>query len=406
MKPTLYNWVWKWHFIGGLITLPVILLLAVTGGIYLFKDQYEQQQFAAVRKVTPEQKRVSYQQLWETARSNWDRTPTAMVLPATDTDAVAFVNGMFGHKSGIYLDPYTGEVTGIIQVSETDMYQVRKLHGELLLGSYGTKVVELTASWMVVLLITGICIFWPAGKGWKRFFKIRTTSRRLLFRDLHAVTAFWFSGLLLLILAGGLPWTDVFGAGYKWVQDMTHAGYPREWSSSVYQSEISGAPLTLDAMVERAKALNLPGEVSVTLPASENAVFSVFNETSQLSSMSMYHFDQYSGSLIRKLGWTDLGGMIRSRLWVMAFHQGQFGFWNWLLVLVTAIALFFLSLSALFSYLKRKPAGNWGVPPSVKWPARWVVLLVTVFCVLLPLFGVSVLLILIWSGARQLLMRR
>ena len=34
----LNSWLWKWHFIAGLISLPFVFLLAVTGGIYLFKD--------------------------------------------------------------------------------------------------------------------------------------------------------------------------------------------------------------------------------------------------------------------------------------------------------------------------------------------------------------------------------
>ena len=42
----LFAWVWRWHFIGGLFSLPVILLLAFTGVLYLFKDAYEEDQLA------------------------------------------------------------------------------------------------------------------------------------------------------------------------------------------------------------------------------------------------------------------------------------------------------------------------------------------------------------------------
>ena len=45
--------------------------------------------------------------------------------------------------------------------------------------------------------------------------------KRILFRDLHTVLGFWVSLLLLLTLAGGFPWTDVFGANLKWVQKLT-----------------------------------------------------------------------------------------------------------------------------------------------------------------------------------------
>jgi uncharacterized iron-regulated membrane protein len=36
-----YNTVWRWHFYAGLLCLPFILWLPITGGIYLFKPQIE-----------------------------------------------------------------------------------------------------------------------------------------------------------------------------------------------------------------------------------------------------------------------------------------------------------------------------------------------------------------------------
>ncbi|HBM59677.1 MAG TPA: hypothetical protein DD444_10840, partial [Citreicella sp.] len=35
----LYRAIWRWHFIAGLLILPFVLILAVTGAIYLFKDE-------------------------------------------------------------------------------------------------------------------------------------------------------------------------------------------------------------------------------------------------------------------------------------------------------------------------------------------------------------------------------
>ena len=35
-------WLWKWHFIAGVISLPFIILLSITGGIYLFNASYQE----------------------------------------------------------------------------------------------------------------------------------------------------------------------------------------------------------------------------------------------------------------------------------------------------------------------------------------------------------------------------
>lgn len=395
MKLDTHNWIWRWHVIGGLISLPIVLILSITGAIYLFKDQYEKNDLDQLKHVEVGAQKLSYQDQWTLAVDNWNRAPSAIVIPSSDEEATQFISGRFSHKSSIYINPFNGKVNGQQQVNETEMYQVRKLHGELLLGSVGTKIVELVACWLVVLIFTGIYIFWPKN-GWKDLFRIRYKStRRILFRDLHAVTGFWFSVVLLLILAGGLPWTDVFGTMFKNVQTATDSGFPATWHGHMFSSEVIGDRMSLDKMIEKAISLELSGEVHVSLPSSETAIYTVSNETSELHEMRTYHFDAYSGNLLHMGTWKDIGSMMKARLWAMAFHQGEFGMWNWMLVLLSALALFFLSLFALLSYLRRKQKGQWGIPPSPKnfRVGKGILVLLILLALILPMFGVSLLLI-------------
>jgi len=53
MKKNIYNLIWKWHFIGGLISLPIVVLLSITGIIYLFKDNYENKRLTEMTHITP-----------------------------------------------------------------------------------------------------------------------------------------------------------------------------------------------------------------------------------------------------------------------------------------------------------------------------------------------------------------
>ena len=39
--PSLYRALWRWHFYAGLLCVPFVVLLAITGSIYLFKPQVE-----------------------------------------------------------------------------------------------------------------------------------------------------------------------------------------------------------------------------------------------------------------------------------------------------------------------------------------------------------------------------
>lgn len=45
----LYRRIWRWHFYAGLFVLPFILILSVTGAIYLFKPQIDRWEEAGFR---------------------------------------------------------------------------------------------------------------------------------------------------------------------------------------------------------------------------------------------------------------------------------------------------------------------------------------------------------------------
>lgn len=321
-----------------------------------------------------------------------------MKVPLEKGRATEFVSGKFSQESSLFIDPYKGKVTGKIKTQEGSMYKVRKIHGELLMGRFGTKIVELVASWLIVLIITGIYIFWPSSKqGLLAFILPRTKAgRRIFFRDIHSIIGFWISGLLLLVLAGAFPWTDVVGNNFKWVQEVTHTGYPPTWSGIGLQSKKTGGKVHLDDIVDIAKSLNLPGETNIELPTNESGIYSIYNTYyKDLGRQVKYHYDQYSGDLILKQTWSDVGVLMRGRMWLMAFHQGQFGPWNWYLMLFIALALAIMAIAALVSYSLRKKRGQWGAPrlPKKFGPGYGAIIAMTVLGIIFPLFGLSLILI-------------
>lgn len=395
----LNQWLWRWHFIAGIISLPFIIVLSVTGGIYLFKAQYEKPIQEPIKKVAVAGTTISYEKQWEIANAQMAKKPNAMVIPNGENQATEFVSGRFSHKSSLFINPYEAKSTGTVNANEGLMYKVRKVHGELLMGGFGTKIVELVASWLIVLIITGMYIFMPSGKrGIKAFFIPRIQQgKRIFFRDVHAITGFWISGLLLLVLAGAFPWTDVVGENFKWTQKVTNTGYPMTWHGKGIMSEPKNTRVSLDQIVAKAENLNLKGEVSIAFPKGKNGVFSVGNTYyPDLDEQKKYHFDRYSGELLLQQNWADVGILMRGRMWVMAFHQGQFGPWNWYLMLFIAIMLAIMSISAFISYSLRNSKRGWGVPksPKVFKVGYGIMFLIVALGILFPLFGLSLILIL------------
>ncbi|UAB82387.1 PepSY domain-containing protein [Marixanthomonas sp. SCSIO 43207] len=394
----LNQWLWKWHVIAGLISAPFIVLLAITGGIYLFKDTYEKGRKDNVVKVIPSNNIHSYEEQRNVADSILGKPHSAMILSFKDSLATQFISGSFGHKNSVYVNPYTNKIIDIIADTDGAMYNIRKLHGELLLGTAGTLIVELIASWIMVLLITGVFVWWPM-RNWRLqgFFVPRLNmGKQVLFRDLHAIIAFWISTLLILVLAGAFPWTEVVGSNFKKVQEITNTGFPKSWMGVGLSEPSKQDPIPLDEIVSKASTLDLPGEVQIDFPKGPAGVYTVGNTYyPDLSSQEKFHYNQYSGELVLHQKWADVGILMRARMWFMAFHQGQFGAWNWWLMLFIAIFLALSSAAAILSYFSKKPKNKWIVPkvPRNFHISNGVILIIILLSLLFPLFGISALII-------------
>ena len=50
----LYRTIWRWHFYAGLFVLPFIMVLSLTGSIYLFKPQIDRWEERAYRNLGSE----------------------------------------------------------------------------------------------------------------------------------------------------------------------------------------------------------------------------------------------------------------------------------------------------------------------------------------------------------------
>ncbi len=93
MKNKKFNkWLWKWHFIAGIISMPFVLILSITGAIYLFKDKVETPRIAQIQMVQKEDgnRRLSYQEQYEIAASQSKKPLSAMVVSENKEQATEY----------------------------------------------------------------------------------------------------------------------------------------------------------------------------------------------------------------------------------------------------------------------------------------------------------------------------
>src|SRR5690606_8256820 len=85
------------------------------------------------------------------------------------------------------------------------------MHGSLLLGRGGDALVELAASWALVLVITGLYLWWPRGRRSRAFTFDRRTRGRKRWREIHRLVGVYTAVMIVFLIITGLPWASFWG---------------------------------------------------------------------------------------------------------------------------------------------------------------------------------------------------
>ena len=205
--------VWRWHFYAGLFCIPFVLWLALTGTIYLFKPQVEAWIDRAYDGLVLDRPVAGpAAEVGAALQAVPGSTFVAYEVPTAPNDAARVIVGLGGDAIRVYVHPATLRVLKTVREEARFEQVVFKLHGQLLLGNAGSVLVELAASWAIVMIVTGLYLWWPRGAGLAGTLYPRLRAGgRVFWRDLHGVTGLWVSGLVLFLLVSGLPWSYVWG---------------------------------------------------------------------------------------------------------------------------------------------------------------------------------------------------
>ena len=186
----MYRRVWHWHFYAGLICLPFIFLLALTGAAYLFHQQIDDVIYAhlLLRDAAPGPTSASTQLIAAALRAE-PGDAKAITLPDDDAHSVQVdVTQAGGKVRQVFIDPASGKVFGAIDESARVMTFVKHLHSLTVLGNGGRMVIETVAGWIIVLILTGVYLWWPRGRRYGVISIRPGATGRNWWRDLHAVT--------------------------------------------------------------------------------------------------------------------------------------------------------------------------------------------------------------------------
>jgi uncharacterized iron-regulated membrane protein len=216
------------HFYAGILVAPFLAVQCLTGMAYVFTPQINDVLYADQLLVTPQAgpARPLDDQV-AAALAAYPGTPLTSVKPAAAADrttAVVLAPPGAGEDEtlAVYVVPYTAQVTGALALDHGEslvQYWLRSFHSDLHLGGVGGMYSEFAASWLPVLFVGGLVLWFGKRRKRRRDLVVPAAARpgRARITNWHGSVGIWLTSALVFISLTGLNWSNFAGERFETV---------------------------------------------------------------------------------------------------------------------------------------------------------------------------------------------
>ncbi|MGH7289683.1 MAG: PepSY-associated TM helix domain-containing protein [Myxococcota bacterium] len=421
------------HFYAGVFVGPFILIAAVTGLLYALIPQIDDLVYRHELTVAQvgEQRMPLAEQLTAVRAAHPEGTVESIRPPNADDETTQVTLAVDDvppdYARTVFVDPYTGEVRGALTTFGQWM-PVRawfdELHRTLHLDAIGRNYSELAASWLWVISLAGLALWYlhrrDTGKLRRLAAADRATKDRRRTLSWHGAVGVWIVVALLGLSVTGITWSRYGGESVNMIQahlNMAAPSVDTVLAKSVGQDTTAGGhhhgddamPATGDAMLygadtalRTAEQADLTGPIWMYPPAEHDEGWKVAqNKRDWPTRYDAISVDPDSGAITDRVNFADWPFLAKLTDWAIDAHMGiLFGVVNQILLALTAIGLITIVVRGYLMWWQRRPTRGsaWAVGrPPLRGTIRnlppvatvTIAALAIVVGWFLPLFGLS-----------------
>ncbi len=362
----------------------IITVICLSGAALVFEDEVTElcrRDLYYVEKVSGAPLPVEYL-IEKVAGTLPDSVAVTGVSISSDAERAYQVNLSKPRRASVYVDQYTGEVKGRHERAPFFLTMF-KLHRWLLDGMkpdggifWGKMIVGVSTLMFVLVLISGIVIWWPrTKKALKNSLKIAVgKGRRRFWYDLHVAGGMYALVLLLAMALTGLTWSfswyragfyKVFGvemkqrAGHGALQTVhgtpqtAHGGKSGRNSSEEGRGnrEHTSPYACWQQVYEELKARNA-GYKQITVSNGSASVS--FERFGNQRAADRYAFNPQDGEITEVTLYKDTDASGKMRGWIYSVHVGSWGgIFTRILTFIAALLGGTLPLTGYYLWLRR-----------------------------------------------------
>ncbi len=316
-------------FISGL----VVVIVSITGCIYVFQDEI-QDAVHSYRKIEvknkpyilPSQVKQLALKLYPTGK------PDYLSYYGADRPVAIFVDVPKLGERCLYINPYTGQLLYDENFERNFFAVVEHIHLYLLLPpAVGGQIVGWSVVIFVVMMITGIILWWPKRKSdRKRSFTIKWGGRwRRVNFDLHNVLGFYAASIAFILAITGLAIAfEPVSNGIKYTANLGKT-YAKEAAISVSDS-LHKPAIPVDAWDKgflyaksRSPQAKMFGIYNDDAKAANIIYLNAYYQSLHYYKSDSYEFDQFSGKLLKDIAHKDKSAGLKMNSMNYDIHVGQ-----------------------------------------------------------------------------------
>lgn len=345
-------------WLGLLLGLP-FMVICLTGAILVFEPQILRLANPEHYTTTEDNRHwMSVDSVYSSVRKQLPDSIKLGKLRIGRPDETWIFENKSLRNAQIFVNPYTGKVTGMRDHDKGFFYSVRRLH-RWFFDTYDRKsdavcwgklLVGISSLLSIPLLLSGLAVWWPATCHILRMRLQVCTSkgmRRTMF-DLHSASGFYTLALLLILALTGLTWS------FSWYRQAFYATFGVEYTSSGSSSqkiETFESGIRQTALAQT--IMRHPDYRWIEMDGTTIRV-----STSRIGNTRRadeYTFSPADGHLEQFTPYEQTSAQKRIRGWIVTFHEGLWlGTFSQALTFLAALIGATLPATAYYLYWKRK----------------------------------------------------
>ncbi|ALC04666.1 hypothetical protein CDES_00930 [Corynebacterium deserti GIMN1.010] len=438
-----YGVIHRLHTVAGVFVAPLLVIAALSGFLYAFAPSLENIVYRDVLTARSEEPARPLSEQVAAAQAVHPDLELSAVQVSEDgaaTTRVLFNDPELkssSYRQAVFVDPGSLDITGdVVQYGSSRALPLRTWisegHRQLWLGEPGRIYSETAASWLGILSLAGVWLWWARKKHNKR-----PTSARARARNLHSALGVWLLPGFLFLTVTGLTWSSLAGANISnlraeldWVQptpstdlastastapsssaehsEHSHHGHDTSAASSASMLTAQDSLAQIDTVLTASHEAGMSGIIELTVPATENPeenqawLVTEMREAWKLKNDAIA-VDGTTGEIVDRVNHDDWPLAAKLSAWLIQLHMGTlFGWINQ--VILGAIALGLLAVVVL-GYRMWWLRGRGNVPRRLPAAGQWrktkptvvigLIVFLVAYTLMAPLFGISLVLFLV-----------